>query len=145
MSDEIGGLEKSVKWIKSLPLDVQLMILKIFSLDKFIIVSDILDIKLNNKVKYIMTNYSFYDYLYLDKNIKVLKDARQIISAKIKESNLEIDMNYDDLDDYYGVIRVKWLEELKSIKEKVKNGANIYWITLSTNFDSKINKNTFPG
>lgn len=117
-----------------------MLILKTFDFDKFIIVCDVLGIEIKNIIRNIMENYSYSDYDGYYKT-KIINDAKDIIKLKI---NSDIGaLNNNDFGNYYAFDNVKSLKDLNKIKEHVENKNKIYWISFSTEFNEKINDNTF--
>lgn len=136
------NIAKGIKYMKSLPFDVQMMILSMFDLDKFVIVCDMLEIDINNVIRNIMESYSYHDFINMNTKIDVVSKARVNIKTKINGSTKFI----DKYKNHYAYDNVSSLKDLEKIKNKVENKIKVYWINFSYLFycePNELNKNSF--
>lgn len=138
---EYKNLEEKIVKINELPLDVRFLILIKLPLDRFILVCDMLEINLDDKISFVMQNYTLEDYRRISYN---KEEKIKYIYDKIKERVFRIEMDDDENQNNLRLLSKKYnaIENAKGskiLKFANKNNINIYWCSFNTGFRQHVN------
>lgn len=140
---------KLVDYLSIAPTDIKLSILKLYGLEKVLMLSKLFNIDLSKHIKFIMENYSSKEYMNLPNNELNVPIKNMITDRTINPDNINKLINENNiykLIHYNAIYDIKTIEELKMINKLIKNHKmTVYWLHFNNNFNEDIkmlHKNT---